>query len=307
MGRREEGRQGGGCRLTTVTTKNDFENETAWERAVLAYALPVIPLASSGATLDLRTNTTTISVPLIVETGSGEELLKRLLPLLFGAAWKVLDLALELALAGAGLAPGNGRRWTIQEKSQHASAGRGSLPGLSGAADAWSALGALYARTTETRHALVHRRVRVNPSTLELTGHDPGGSALPPVSYEEQMALCRLSQRVGQAIGEGTLRPRVEADLRKHLADLRGHHGVAVSSHGSEREPVRVVDDLPADGEVDVPYLLDAALKVFPGRRYVDAELRLEDGRALVGELESAPQRTVRVDPAAPPDWLSYE
>jgi hypothetical protein len=39
----------------------------------------------------------------------------------------------------------------------------------------------------------------------------------------------------------------------------------------------------------------------------VDVKLELEDGRRLVGELESAPQGIVTVDPEAPPDWLSFE
>lgn len=153
---------------------------------------------------------------------------------------------------------------------------------------------------------LVHRRVRVDPSTRELTGFDRAGAALLPLSYDEQMAYCRLAQRVGQAITEGTLRPRVEADLRSQLADLRRLHGVAVTSNASNRPPVRVIDDLPVNGQVDVPTLLWEAQARFPGAQYVDLELRLEDGRSLVGELESAPQKTVAVDPTALPNWLSF-
>jgi hypothetical protein len=146
----------------------------------------------------------------------------------------------------------------------------------------------------------------VDPSTRDLTGFDSNGVALVPLSYDEQMAFCRLAQRVGQAITEGMLRPRVEADLREQLADLQPHHGVAILSNASNRPPVRVIDDLPASGRIDVPYLLEEARARFPGAQYVDLELRLEDGRSLVGELDSAPQERITVDPADPPDWLSF-
>jgi len=153
----------------------------------------------------------------------------------------------------------------------------------------------------------MHRRVQVDPSTLELTGYDSNGVTLLPLSYDEQMAFCRLAQRVGQTITEGTLRPRIEADLRAQLAALQRHHDAPIPSHASNRPPVRVIDDLPESGQIDVPYLLGEVHRTFPGAQYVDLELQLADGRRLVGELESAPQGIVTVDLAAPPDWLSFE
>jgi hypothetical protein len=289
-----------------ITTQYDFENETAWERIVLALAIPVMPLTASGASVDLRTRGISIELTATVGGEAKEALRNSLLPLLFGAAWKTLDLALELAFARAGLAPQNGRRWRIDEKSQHAAAHKGSLPGLSSTTDVWHALGQLYKQTLEIRHALVHRRVQVDHSTRELTGYDSNGAALLPLSYDEQMAFCQLAQRVGQAITEGTLRSRVEADLRKQLADLYRHHGVAVPSNASNRPPVRVIDALPASGQIDVSYLLREARARFPGAQYLDLELKLVDGRSLIGELESAPQGIVTVDSVAPPDWLSF-
>ena len=289
-----------------ITTQNDFEDETAWERTVLSLAIPVMPLTASGASLDLRTRGISMEVTSIVGGESSEALRNSLLPLLFGAAWKTLDLALELAFAWAGLAPRNGRRWTIAEKLQHALAHKGSLPGLPNTTDMWQALGSLYAQTVEIRHALVHRRVQVDSSTLDLTAFDSNGVALLPLSYDEQMAFCQLAQRVGQAITECTLRPRVEAYSRKQLADLQRHHGIAILSDASNRPPVRVIDDLPTSGQIDVPHLLGEARARFPGAQYVDLKLQLADGRSLAGELKSAPQKVVTVDPAAPPGWLSY-
>jgi len=267
------------------------------------------PLLRRGASpsLDLRSRNIAIELTTTVGSGAVDELRNSLLPLLFGAAWKITDLALELAFALAGLAPQNGRRWRIDEKSQHAAAHRGSLPGLSTTTDVWHALGSLYTQTVEIRHALVHRRVQVDPAIRELTGYGSNGTALLPLSYDEQMAFCQLAQRIGQVIAEGTLRPRIEADMRAQLAVLQRHHGVAMSSPAANRPPVRVIDDLPPSGQIDVPDLLSQARITFPDAQYVDLELQLGNGRRLVGELESAPQGIVTVDPAAPPDWLSLE
>jgi hypothetical protein len=290
-----------------ITTKSEFEDETAWESTVLSLAIPMMPLTASGTALDLRTSDITIEYTSSLGDEHRDKLRNSLLPLLFGAAWKILDLALELAFAQAGLASEKGKRWTIKAKSRRAAAHRSSLPGLSAETDIWHALGSLYTQTVEIRHALVHRRVHVDPSTLELTGYDSNGVELVPLSYDEQMAFCQLSQRVRQAISEGTLRPRIEADLRAQLAALQRHHEVAMTSNASNRPPVRVIDDLPESGQINVPHLLSEARTTFPDAQYVDVKLELEDGRRLVGELESAPQGIVTVDPAAPPDWLSFE
>jgi hypothetical protein len=67
---------------------------------------------------------------------------------------------------------------------------------------------------------------------------------------------------------------------------------------------VKVIDVLRENGELDVSRLLAAAQKTFPGAKYIDVELHLQDRRILVGELESAPQGIVTVDMAALPDWL---
>jgi hypothetical protein len=297
-----------GRKLTTmITTKREFEDEAAWEPTVRALAILMMPLTASGPDLDLRTGNTSIKHTSIIGEERRDELRNRLLPLLFGAAWKILDLALELAFAQAGLASENGKRWRIDEKSRHVAAHSGSLPGLSTETDIWHALGSLYAQTIEIRHALVHRRVHVDFSTLELTGYSSNGDNLFPLSYDEQMAFCRLAQRVRQTITEGKLRPRIEADLRAQLAALQRHHGVAMPSNASNKPPVRVIDDLPESGQIDVPHLLSKARTTFQWAQYVDVKLELEDGRRLVGELESAPQGIVTVDPAAPPDWLSLE
>lgn len=292
-----------------ITTKKEFVEETAWESTVLAYAVPLMPLTAtaSGAELDLRKRLISVVQTSVVGEERVEALRNTLLPLLFGAAWKILDLALELAFAQAGVTPKKGSRWTIAEKAQNAAAHKGSLQSLSTETEVWHALGSLYTQTVEIRHALVHRRVHVDPSTRELTGYDSSGVELLPLNNDEQMAFCQLAQRVGQAIIEGGLRPRIEADLRAQLVTLQRHHEVTMPMNASNKPPVRVIDELPESGEINVPHLLREARAKFPGAHYVDVRLELADGRCLVGELESAPQEIVTIDPAAPPNWLSFD
>jgi hypothetical protein len=69
-----------------IMTQNDFEDETAWERTVLALAVPVMPLTASGTSLDLRTRNISMEVTSVVGSEAVEKLRNSLLPLLFGAA-----------------------------------------------------------------------------------------------------------------------------------------------------------------------------------------------------------------------------
>jgi hypothetical protein len=290
-----------------ITTVAEFDDETAWEKTVLSLAIPLMPLGASAAVLDLRTENITISLSEAVSGEAVEKLRNNLLPLLVGAAWKVLDLGLELTYAMAGLAPKKGgHRLLIEEKEKLANAHSKILPGFSPSSDLWQAICSLYAGTKEIRHALVHRRVHVDPNTLDLVGFDTQGNQLLPLSYDEQMALCRLSQRLADTIIDGTLSPRVEADLREQLAVLQRHHGIVSRGSPAKQPPVRVIDNLPPTREVDVPYLLSEVQKSFPGAHYVDVELHLADGRVLAGELESAPRAVVKIDLNALPNWLHF-
>jgi hypothetical protein len=290
-----------------ITTRSEFEDETAWERSVIALTVPLMPLVASGADVDLRTRDISIAVSSAVNGSEAiEELRNSLLPLIFGAAWKILDLALELALALGGLYPQKGTRWTITEKSQHALAKSGRLPGFVNSAPLWRSLGSLYAGTREIRHALVHRRVQVEPSTRELRAFDSNGTPLPVLSYEEQLAFCRIAQRLARAVCAGELIPRAESDLLGQLAILQRHHGVAITSKAAARPPVRVIDSFPSSGVIDVPWYLAAGQATFPGAHFVDVELHLADSRVLAGELDTAPQEKIPVNFGDLPTWLRF-
>ena len=105
-----------------ISTQQDFEEGTAFELYVLETVRPAIE-QHGGAYVDLRGSKTVAAVSIsITENLSGaavDRLKDQLAPLLFGAAWKVLDLLLEFALNRAGLTPAR-HNWVIAEKQQHA-------------------------------------------------------------------------------------------------------------------------------------------------------------------------------------------
>jgi hypothetical protein len=288
-----------------VTTANDFEEEIAWERTILALAVPLTRLTSSQPTLDRRTSQINITMTASIGAPAEESIKDALLPLLFGAAWKVIDIAVELALANAGCILSSSGRWTIQGKNSAIQTG-GSLSGISPTSDLWLALRQMYVATTEPRHALVHRRVTVDQATQTLSCFDKTGSLLAAISASEQMAFCRVSQRLADAIVAAHLSLREELDFRALLALLNRLHGVNITGAMSDRPPIRILDDFPADGKVDIPTILNEARHTFPENKYFDVEFYLPDGRRLLGEIDRAPSQVLAVDLDNLPVWLSF-
>ena len=237
---------------------------------------------------------------------TGDDLCKTFLPLLFGAAWKILDFGLELAFANARITPPTRIRWLIKEKVSHAKSGDGSIPGFIPSSDLWRAITSLYVGTYGLRHTLVHRQIQVDATNQDLVGYDEQGAKLIPVKYDEQVAFCRFAQRFAQAICDQSLMHRLEGDLRGQLTLLQSLHGIGPLGGYPNSRPVRVVTDLAADNSLDIPTVMAVAKRTFSGAHYVDVEIHLGDGRLLVGELESAPQTSVSIDPKSPPSWLRF-
>lgn len=105
-----------------ISTLQEYEEGTAFELYVLETVQPAIEQHDS-AYIDLRGGKTIAAVGITINesmsAGAVDRLKDKLAPLLFGAAWKALDLLLEFALNRAGLSPAR-RDWSIAEKQQHA-------------------------------------------------------------------------------------------------------------------------------------------------------------------------------------------
>jgi hypothetical protein len=220
-----------------ITTPVEFEEATAFERLALAEGFPL--LATANTTLDLRGGRSAIVDVVCIENGAEarQHLIDRLRPLLFGAAWKVLDLLLELSLHLDGRRPNNGTTWTIAEKRSHASQHRGrSLPWTSHR-DLWGRVCRVYCSTAEARHALVHRRFLLSQPGDMTDIRDKIGVRRPDVTVREQEAFAQLAERVAAPTIAATLRKRERSAIAWLLDCLQAHHGQP-SLGGAE--PVRL-------------------------------------------------------------------
>lgn len=288
-----------------IKTPQEFEDEVAWERTLLGLALPLASLSSSYVNLDLRTGHASAVASSSMSGDAVERMRNAMLPLLFGAAWKILDLAVELALTNDPRVKKPNKRWSIDYKVKEIKTS-GILPGISQSPNVWAALRGIYGATTEPRHALVHRRVKIDPMTRELIPFDENGNSLTPLSEAEQVAFVRFAQRLADTVVTGCLGPRASADLEGQLSVLQRHHKFTMPVGLNDGPPVRVRCDFPADNRIDVPSILDRARQVFPSNPLVDLELVLPDGRSLLAELDQAPREVITVDPDALPNWMRF-
>lgn len=288
-----------------------FELDTALERDVLERALPLPGLIADGRTatavLDPAMNQAQIGIHVVETLGataSGCIEILAIRPLLMGAAWKVLDLMLEAALAADGVLPQG--RWTIAKKVSHARSGTGrpvSIP-----ADCWRALMITYAETEQLRHSLVHRRAYTEADG-SLTGHSAERAPLRALTVQEQEALARAALRATEMLTGSASGRRAESDLASHLAALANLHGVRFSADRIESIPrlTVIVDAVPGGSDafvLDLPYI--RARQPFRSAPYTDLIVQIRDrpGTSLRGALEDAPDEVLVIDLNAPPDWL---
>jgi hypothetical protein len=195
---------------------SDFDNDTAFERLLLDRVTPIIPydIGTASGTYNVHNDAMAVAIGLHDTLGlTLSDAVKQLgiVPLAFGAAWKVIDLLLEHALAAAGVSP-TGGRWTITEKVKHARARAGQASPVSTDAAIWTPLLVGYAECEQVRHSLVHRRAQVDSSGA-LIGHDKFGAQLRPLTEDEQLALCRATQIVATGVINGSLSTRNRTEV----------------------------------------------------------------------------------------------
>jgi hypothetical protein len=112
------------------TTITELDDDTAFERVVLDRAFPLMP-SSDGAASIIELGTAgavgvsvtpqnahaTVSISTTDHLGQSPDVqIGAIRPLIFGAAWKVLDLLIELALEQASVPHAYGNRYTIEAK-----------------------------------------------------------------------------------------------------------------------------------------------------------------------------------------------
>jgi hypothetical protein len=293
-----------------IRSLTELEESTAFERWTLEALVPLPARRPHNGIVDAATNEATLTVESVVQrmyVGAGvREVRVDLRPLAFGAAWKILDLLLELAYANAGTKAAGGRL-RIATKENLARQGHGVLAPLTADHTLWGMLTSTYAATTQARHSLVHRRAEVDQVTGSLTGCDDSGQPLVPITAGQQEAFCRAVQRTAMAALAGHIGRRERADLAWQLDQLQAHHqqpalgGVRFQTPALLLAPATL-----SSGQlvIDIPALLQAARSSWWDRKQIDATFSLPDGRHFLAEVDSAPARVVTVDPNNPPDWL---
>lgn len=295
-----------------ITTPQEFEDATTFELYLLENLYPAIGQQDSTY-IDLRKNSVAsvnISITESLCADAVDSLKEKLAPLLFGAAWKVLDLLLELALNRADIRPIR-HDWTIAEKQQHALSTRSIPSVLMCSQEVWAALLRVYAGTVEHRNCLVHRTANVNATsgTLECVGKN--NRPLKPLTRAEQVSLAKISGLVARAVVAARIGQRTEEHLKYYLDLLHEHSGLPKFGANEALEPVEIKLSLAQeDGAffLDMDGVVERARKTFPTIIHFNLMIDVpgDSCRHLVAQAEDCPPGKTPVDLNAPPSWLKY-
>lgn len=289
-----------------ISTVQEFDDSTSLERRMLEWASPRSRRSKTPTRTDLR-GSQNISVGLsgVLTSDSGRrEALEEFRPLLFGIAWKILDLLLEYALDG--LAGPKQKKWLIEAKRGHARSFAGTLPSVTGTTDIWQRLCLVYDATVEARNALVHRRLEVdaNGSFVNLPA-SPN-----TITVVEQEAMQGFALCCSEVVLRQSCRTRDELILGWYLNTLANLHGLPLLPSSVEGAPVIVVVNAERRGSrwvFDAQSAYEKAKSIHPGCSIFDLEIHLQGSTLppVRGELESAAQDPVRsFDPAVVEPWM---
>lgn len=295
-----------------ITNVSDFKYATEFECLLLDRILPKV---SSDTMIDLRNpqqQKITLSFSESFCENARAGLTAEMLPLLFGAAWKILDLLVELALIRK--CP-NQVRWTIDDKVRKALNGDWAF--LTTDQSLLNALCIAYKKTVEHRHCLVHRTAVY--SNGELTGRDKLGNFLTPLKQGELYAFVRLAQLVVDAVisvssnqtGALDNQPRFLDRVRFELDCLKSHTNIQVSSGKREGSTVIVRIALtaipPSQYEVDFNCVREQVKSASSDYYDLWIEIPSQPGRILFGYLEETPCEKVQINLTDIPPYLKWK
>ncbi|WP_157792779.1 hypothetical protein [Rhodococcus opacus] len=299
-------------------TEVAFEESTAFERYILSRAAPFFPPSAGGLRIELD-NEGTGSATVFVRVNDsstcppGQHLTPRdIYPLVFGAAWKILDLLIELRLYQDGMPTDRDDEYTFTRKVGCARSGNvKAKPPFN--KPVWAAIAKTYAATAEYRHLLVHGHLPIDPVTGDMTAADSTGRLLQPLTVDEQSAFCRVAEGTAQAVISGQLTRRQANQLKWLLDQLANHHQQPLFNVAAidGSIPVIVMSGIPdADNEIELDF---AALRrrvsaQVADQMHYDLEVHLPDKRILAATLEEAPNRALRFPLDEPlPEWLRWK
>jgi hypothetical protein len=285
----------------------DFNQDTAFELYVLSAATPIAVDASSvpSATLSLSGGTKHVQLSASVTFGmtvQGAVKELGLSPLLFGAAWKTLDLLADhIMSAGAPVA-----RISIATKTAAARGGLLSFSPLSAYPDVLQRVWVAYANGEQYRHSLVHRRASVAAND-DFIGVDSKGAPLRPMSAAEQTAFCRMTQWTASFVASGAVQKRAMLRLAAELDALTMLTNLSALGYPAPSASVpKVTIPVQSSDVVDMSYVRKLVYETFPSVTEVDVTFEVTDLQAVryLCALEAAPDVTLTMDETTNVPWL---
>lgn len=153
-----------------------------------------------------------------------KEILPQLRPLIFGAAYKILDFFVEfvLKLKRGQTLPQRG--WSFEAKIKLLTNGSYQLPTIfSPTDDIWNRMAALYTNLLEARHCIAHRK-----SNQKLDGtlivKDRSGNLLTPLTALEQDKFAESTYLLSEAVIRQEIPSRQRNAILNALDYLDAHH-----------------------------------------------------------------------------------
>jgi hypothetical protein len=290
-----------------------------FEEAVLFELLALETFIGSGestmsSTLNLTDPDGTVRHHCIVSVSNSQhavdEFKNKILPLAFGAGWKVLDLMIELILNQSGYRPSSVRGFTIAEKQRQAQNRNISSSILGCDSATWHSILGIYANTVEHRHCLVHRTAIIDENSGEFNGFERSNNIpLIPLTRIQQLAFAKSAAQVARGITGGGILSRNEADLKYYLNQLTTHSGAQELPDAALDSSANLVIDFENDGDgyfLNMSFTLMRARTALPDTTYFDFMIRIPNDckRHYFGRAETMPTQKTYVDLSSIPDWL---
>lgn len=293
-----------------------FEQDSGFERYILDEIAPALSIIPGLLIVDYReedratprVHASVGGMPARAQAYiNGEAAKVDVTPMIFGVAWKTLDLVVDGVLGPKQ----NGAPLSIEAKCKTALTGNGPRrPNpFSNEMGIWKRCMHLYGNTMDLRHSIVHREViQHQDGSIEATPN-PNRNHPPTVMTREQLGcFFRVVQGFASALVNESLPTAEKENLLFLLDQLQAQHG---QDPLPGREITRAVvvlakaQLLPSgDVEFDARPSFERTRSEWPTAA-VDLVLRLPDGTILTGPLEDAPLDGPKVlDGRYPPAWL---
>ncbi len=224
-----------------------FEDDTAYE----TYALTALADADEmvrGRTLvardDIRGRNTSMVRYVADSLGAADAraAVQKFRPLVFASAYKVLDLVIEM-VARLNVPERRGR-WSFAEKVAFV---QGPTPAtlphpLDAAPDFWPRYTALYVALEEGRHAVIHRRVKMERDG-DLQMYDPEGRPVLTVTAAQTASFALAVWVLREAVVRADGRARRLNSFAQHLDGLTGLHGFPEIGVKDRADDLRIIED----------------------------------------------------------------